>query len=136
MLHGSPTSQHSGTASSCTQVEEEPDHISLISEAEEEHDEEDHRQRLRRGPSFTESEVEEYYGEQPESGPKSAIQSLSAALGSHQFNKDVCVLFSEMEESLDGLQKKHVGSSDLIEEAKWRLASIVKEMCRESVIAD
>lgn len=132
MLHCSPSSQHSRTASSCTQVNEEDDHISLIDDEEEE----EHRQTIRRGPSFTESEVEEWYGERSENGPKSGIQSLSADLGSHQFNKDACVLFLNMEKSLDDLRMKHTGSSDLIEEAKWRLASIMKEMCRESAIAD
>lgn len=133
MLQGSPSSQHSRTASSCTQVDEEDDHILLIDDEEEE---EEHRQTLRRGPSFTESEVEEWYGEQPENGPKSAIQKLSADLGSHQFNKDVRVLFLNMEKSLDDLRMKHSGSLDLIEEAKWRLASIMKEMFRESAVAD
>lgn len=136
MLHGSPNSQHSRTASSCTQVDEEDNHISLIDSIVETEEGEEYQQRLRRGPSFTESEVEEWYGEQPDNGPKSAIQSLSADLKSHRFNEDACLLFLNMERSLDNLRMKYTGSSDLVAEAKWRLASIMKEMCRESAIAD
>ncbi|TID26420.1 hypothetical protein E2P81_ATG00894 [Venturia nashicola] len=134
MLHGSPNSQHSRTASSCTQVDDD-DPISLIDELDDV-DEEMYHQRLRRGPSFTESEVEEWYGEQPEHGPKSVIQSLSADLDSQQFNEDANMLFLAMEKCLDELGLKHSGSSELIEEAKWRLASIMKEIYRESTMAD
>ncbi|QDS71088.1 hypothetical protein FKW77_009067 [Venturia effusa] len=137
MLHGPPSSEHSRTASSCTQVdEEEKDQISRIDDVEEEGEEEEHQQRPRRGPSFTESEVEEWYGEQPDYGPKSEIQGLSADLASHQFNQDACVLFLNMEKSLDDLRMKYAGSSELVDEAKWRLASIIKEMCGGSAIAD
>ncbi|RDI79278.1 hypothetical protein Vi05172_g10764 [Venturia inaequalis] len=133
-IHGSPDSQRSRTASSCTQVDDD-DHHSLI-DAVDEVEDEMHQQRLRRGPSFTESEVEEWYAEQPDHGPKSTIQSLSADLGSQEFNEDVCALFLNLEKNLDELRMKHIGSSDLVEEAKWRLASIIKEMCRDSAIAD
>lgn len=136
MLHGSPISQDSCTASSCTQVDDDDDHTSPIDEVEEFVEDDTYEQRLRRGPSFTESEVEEWYAEQPEHGPKSVIQCLSTDLGSQEFNKDACVLFLNMEKDLNELQMKHSGSSDLIEEAKWRLASIMKEMCKDFATGD
>lgn len=130
MLHGSPGSQHSRTASSCTQVDEEDDDISLVEE------EQEHERRLKWGPSFTESEIEEWSSDQPENSPKSVIQQLAQDLNSRQFNEDAHVLFLTMENSLDDLRRRHNGSSDLIEEVKWRLANIRRELCRQSAIAD
>jgi hypothetical protein len=124
-IHGSPGSQRSRIASSCTQVEEE-----------DVADDEDSHSQLRRGPSFTESEIEEWYAEQPKSGPRSMIQSLSQGLNSCFCNQDAHAVFLDMEKSLEDLGRRHLGSSRLVEEAKWRLASIMRELYGESAVVD
>jgi hypothetical protein len=61
-------------------------------------------------------------------------QSLSADLELYQFYEDAHILFVDVKKKFDDLEKIYLGSSGLVEEVKWRLASIMRELCGEFAV--